>query len=409
MAAVRLDARTGTPGSPPTSSTWSSPCWRSSCSNVGVRSPLLAAVAARRPGRHPAGLVRRPPAPRTGGPCSPWASPSPSSSPRSPTASASSSSPCPACSACRWRPGPSAGSRAPRSPCPRRWPWARCSSSTTSSPPSTRAPATSSAGTSPRPWPGSSPSPSASPSASSTSGFLIRGLRTGRGRATTAGLLALCGLCHIIPAFYVLARHRPGPRHLARPGPAAVVPAHRSRWPACSPPSGWCPSPPATPSSTTWAGTRLPHVGGDPAQDNWDYLAPHVAVGAPRAGRRRAGGRHRLPPPARLPAGRPGRALGPRLRPRPRQPAVERPDPAPLLPVDLPARRPGRGRAAAGGGDHPVPRPPPADAVGGRGRRRARRAGRGDLPRGAAGHPAGHRRASTPRARPPSSPAPRSR
>ncbi|CAN5655328.1 hypothetical protein BH24ACT4_BH24ACT4_11230 [soil metagenome] len=36
-------------------------------------------------------------------------------------------------------------------------------------------------------------------------GFLIRGLRTGRGRATTAVLLALCGLCHIIPAFYMLA------------------------------------------------------------------------------------------------------------------------------------------------------------------------------------------------------------
>lgn len=35
-------------------------------------------------------------------------------------------------------------------------------------------------------------------------GSLIRGLRTGRGRGTTAVLLALCGLCHIIPAFYAL-------------------------------------------------------------------------------------------------------------------------------------------------------------------------------------------------------------
>ncbi len=35
-------------------------------------------------------------------------------------------------------------------------------------------------------------------------GCLVRGLRTGRGRGTTAVLLALCGLCHIIPAFYVI-------------------------------------------------------------------------------------------------------------------------------------------------------------------------------------------------------------
>jgi len=35
-------------------------------------------------------------------------------------------------------------------------------------------------------------------------GFLLRGVRTGEGRATAAVLLALCGLCHIIPAFYML-------------------------------------------------------------------------------------------------------------------------------------------------------------------------------------------------------------
>lgn len=35
-------------------------------------------------------------------------------------------------------------------------------------------------------------------------GFLIRGLRTGKGRGIAAVLLALCGLCHIIPAFYVI-------------------------------------------------------------------------------------------------------------------------------------------------------------------------------------------------------------
>ena len=35
-------------------------------------------------------------------------------------------------------------------------------------------------------------------------GFLVRGLRTGKGRGTAAALLALCGLCHIIPAFYAI-------------------------------------------------------------------------------------------------------------------------------------------------------------------------------------------------------------
>jgi len=35
-------------------------------------------------------------------------------------------------------------------------------------------------------------------------GLLIRGLRTGKGRGITAATLALCGLCHIIPAFYVI-------------------------------------------------------------------------------------------------------------------------------------------------------------------------------------------------------------
>ncbi len=35
-------------------------------------------------------------------------------------------------------------------------------------------------------------------------GVVIRGLRTGRHRALAAALLALCGLCHLIPAFYAL-------------------------------------------------------------------------------------------------------------------------------------------------------------------------------------------------------------
>ncbi len=36
-------------------------------------------------------------------------------------------------------------------------------------------------------------------------GVVVRGLRTGRHRALGAVLLALCGLCHLIPAFYALA------------------------------------------------------------------------------------------------------------------------------------------------------------------------------------------------------------
>jgi hypothetical protein len=36
-------------------------------------------------------------------------------------------------------------------------------------------------------------------------GFVLRGLRTGKHRATAAVLLALTGLCHLIPAFFVLA------------------------------------------------------------------------------------------------------------------------------------------------------------------------------------------------------------
>ncbi len=35
-------------------------------------------------------------------------------------------------------------------------------------------------------------------------GVLVRGFRTGRHRAAAAGLLALCGLCHLIPAFFAL-------------------------------------------------------------------------------------------------------------------------------------------------------------------------------------------------------------
>lgn len=117
-------------------------------------------------------------------------------------------------------------------------------------------------------------------------GFLIRGLRTGKGRGITAGLLALCGLCHIIPAFYVLAATAlalviwPGRARLRwflPIGPVAgllaafwVVP-FAARHPFVND-MGWEP---------------LPQVGGDPAQTNWDYLTPEalwVPLGMAAAG-----------------------------------------------------------------------------------------------------------------------------
>ena len=39
-------------------------------------------------------------------------------------------------------------------------------------------------------------------------GVVIQGLRTGEHRALAAVLLALTGLCHLIPAFFALAGHR---------------------------------------------------------------------------------------------------------------------------------------------------------------------------------------------------------
>ncbi|WCO68516.1 hypothetical protein PO878_07215 [Iamia majanohamensis] len=106
-------------------------------------------------------------------------------------------------------------------------------------------------------------------------GFLIRGLRTGEGRATTAVLLALCGLCHIIPAFYVL-----GATALALviwPGRA------RLRWfLPIGPVAGLLAAFWVVPFATRHAYVndmgweRVPHVGSDPAQGYWDYLAPNA-------------------------------------------------------------------------------------------------------------------------------------
>ncbi len=106
-------------------------------------------------------------------------------------------------------------------------------------------------------------------------GFLLRGLRTGRGRATTAVLLALCGLCHIIPAFYVL-----GATALALviwPGRA------RLRWfLPIGPVAGLLAAFWVVPFATRHAYVndmgweRVPHPNSDPSQGYWDYLAPHA-------------------------------------------------------------------------------------------------------------------------------------
>lgn len=104
-------------------------------------------------------------------------------------------------------------------------------------------------------------------------GLLLRGLRTGRGRAVTAITLALCGLCHIIPAFYVL----------AATALALVIWPGRARlrwfWPI-GPVAGLLAAFWVVPFATRHAYVndmgweRVPHVGSDPAQGYWDYLAP---------------------------------------------------------------------------------------------------------------------------------------
>ena len=66
----------------------------------------------------------------------------------------------------------------------------------------------STAATWPPRWRASSPSRSACRWRSSTSASSSAGLRTGRHRALAAVLLALTGLCHLIPAFFALGRHR---------------------------------------------------------------------------------------------------------------------------------------------------------------------------------------------------------
>ncbi len=169
-------------------------------------------------------------------------------------------------------------------------------------------------------------------------GFLIRGLRTGKGRALTAGLLALCGLCHIIPAFYALAATAlalvvwPGRARLRwflPIGPVAgllsafwVVPVRR----------------PPRLRERHGLGAAAPHRR-RPAPGHLELPRPEGPA-APAAGRRGGPGRRggdAAPPGLR--AGRAHGAGGDRVRGRPRRPALERPAAAPLLPVDVPARR----------------------------------------------------------------------
>ncbi len=104
-------------------------------------------------------------------------------------------------------------------------------------------------------------------------GFLLRGLRTGQGRATAAVLLALCGLCHIIPAFYVLAATALA--FVIWPGRA------RLRWfLPIGPVAGLLAAFWIVPFATRHAYVndmgweRVPHTGSDPSQSYWDYLAP---------------------------------------------------------------------------------------------------------------------------------------
>ena len=93
---------------------------------------------------------------------------------------------------------PSAGWPTCRSRARRSCRWRPCSSCSTATSRSTAA-------TSPPRSRASSPSRSACRSRCSTSAWSSRGLRTGQHRALAAVLLALTGLCHLIPAFFALA------------------------------------------------------------------------------------------------------------------------------------------------------------------------------------------------------------
>ena len=207
------------------------------------------------------------------------------------------------------------------------------------------APATSSAATWRRRWRASSPSRSASPSAVLYLGFAHPrpAHRAGTGPPRPS-LFALAGLCHLIPAFFVLAVHRGRcPVRLARPGPAAVAAHHGARWPGCSAPSGCCRS--AAHALRERHGLGEAPVGQRHAARRRDAAAPLELLPRPvepwACGRccgrspwpRRADRVGRLPLPAGLPAAGGGRGDGDRVRGHAPGPALERPGAAVLLPV----------------------------------------------------------------------------
>lgn len=109
-------------------------------------------------------------------------------------------------------------------------------------------------------------------------GLVIRGLRTGRHRALAAVLLALTGLCHLIPAFFALA------------GTAVVALLRRPamstlRWLVAVLPVGGLISAfwvlpfvwqRAYVNDMGWE--KLPHPNGGPDEDIWKYLIPRREV-----------------------------------------------------------------------------------------------------------------------------------
>ncbi|MEJ7585110.1 MAG: hypothetical protein WKF43_13755, partial [Acidimicrobiales bacterium] len=110
-------------------------------------------------------------------------------------------------------------------------------------------------------------------------GFLVRGMRTGRNRGTAAVVLALCGLCHLIPAFFALLVT--GLAFVVWPGRA------RLRWllptlPVAGLLSAWWVVPFVLRSSYVndmgWEklpGENAVNGAGSP-QTVWDYLMPHA-------------------------------------------------------------------------------------------------------------------------------------